>query len=542
MTAVTPYRSDLTPGRDGFAQLAHAEWTKFRTVRGWLIAVIIAILVTAGIGVLYGSVTTVSCAVNNGKWLYGEACMTPLPPAGPGGELVIDRYMFVHQPLAGDGSITVRLTSMTGLLPGPNQMGPGPSSAPGSGAGSGLGLTQPGLEPWAKAGILITPSLSQGSAYAAMMVAAGHGVRMQWNYTGDTPGQPGAVGPANPRWLRLTRAGDVITGYDSADGTHWTEVGSVTLPGLPATVQAGLFATSPDETRASAAFAGGNSIDVGPTEVTAVFDHVTLSRSSLPWRGDYVGAVQAGIGEYHQAGGQFTVTGAGDIAPRPYERTSQLGPAVTLTDYLLGTFMALIAVAVVATMFITGEYRRGLIRTTLAASPRRGRVLAAKAIVIGAVAFVAGVTGATGAVVIGGAIVRHRDYYQWPASTPTEVRVIIGTGLLLAVAAILTLAVGTVLRRGVGAVAIVIVAIVLPYFVSVTRIAPATVGEWLLRITPAAGFAIQQPYPAYSQVTATYLPVDGYFPLAEWSGFAVLCAWAVLALAAAAYLLRRRDA
>ena len=45
-------------------------------------------------------------------------------------------------------------------------------------------------------------------------------------------------------------------------------------------------------------------------------------------------------------------------------------------------------------VFITGEYRRGMIRTTLAASPRRGRVLAAKAIVIGSVTFVAGLTGA----------------------------------------------------------------------------------------------------------------------------------------------------
>ena len=56
----------------------------------------------------------------------------------------------------------------------------------------------------------------------------------------------------------------------------------------------------------------------------------------------------------------------------------------------MGTFAGLIAVIVVATIFITAEYRRGRIRITLAASPRRGRVLAAKAIVIGSVTFVAG--------------------------------------------------------------------------------------------------------------------------------------------------------
>ena len=67
----------------------------------------------------------------------------------------------------------------------------------------------------------------------------------------------------------------------------------------------------------------------------------------------------------------------------------------------MGTFAGLIAVIVVATMFITAEYRRGLIRITLAASPRRGRVLAAKAVVIGSVTFVAGLVAAAAAVIFG---------------------------------------------------------------------------------------------------------------------------------------------
>ena len=84
-------------------------------------------------------------------------------------------------------------------------------------------------------------------------------------------------------------------------------------------------------------------------------------------------------------------------------------PATTIADYLLGTFAGLIAVIVVATMFITAEYRRGLIRTTLAASPRRGRVLAAKAIVIGSVTFVAGLVAPAVAVTVGEqAVARQR--------------------------------------------------------------------------------------------------------------------------------------
>ncbi len=89
------------------------------------------------------------------------------------------------------------------------------------------------------------------------------------------------------------------------------------------------------------------------------------------------------------------MTGSGDIAPP----VDPAGPAVataTIERCLAGTFAGLIAVVVVAAMFITAEYRRGLIRTTLAASPRRGRVLAAKAIVIGAVTFAAGLAAAVG--------------------------------------------------------------------------------------------------------------------------------------------------
>ena len=94
---------------------------------------------------------------------------------GPNGEPVSDSFYFVHQPLGANGTITARVTSLTGLVPAGNLHTPTPSM-------------QPGLEEWAKAGIIIKASANPGSAYAAMMVAAGHGVRMQWNYTGDTAG------------------------------------------------------------------------------------------------------------------------------------------------------------------------------------------------------------------------------------------------------------------------------------------------------------------------------------------------------------------
>jgi len=208
----------------------------------------------------------------------------------------------------------------------------------------------------------------------------------------------------------------------------------------------------------------------------------------------------------------------------------------------VGTFAGLIAVVVVAAMFMTAEYRRGLIRTTLAATPRRGRVLAAKAFVIGLVAFVTGLVAAAVAVPIGIRLDRGEGQYVLPVTLLTEVRVLAGTAALLAVAAVFAVAVGTMLRRSAAAVAAVIVVIVLPYILGVAGLLPEGAGEWLLRLSPAAAFAIQQSMPQYPQVANVYTPANGYFPLAPWAGFAVLCGYAALALGAAFFLLRRRDA
>ena len=321
----------------------------------------------------------------NQATLGGPGCALTF---GPGGEAVTDSFYFVHQPLAGSGSITVRATSLAGSY--------SPGGAPGQEAKSAL-------QPWAKAGIIIKASTRPGSAYAAIMVTGGHGVRMQYDYTHDTPGLAGAVSAAAPRWLRLTRSGDIITGYDSADGTHWTRVGTATCPGCP-TVQAGLFATSPTSSKLISQSVTGSSSGGQSTQATAAFDHVTLQGTppGSRWTGTSIGgghnpANPEQGGGYRLSGRTFTVTGSGDIAPPARRHGRQRLVAHTLA----GTFAGLIAVIVVGAMFITAEYRRGLIRTTLTASPRRGRVLAAKAIVLGAVTFAAGLPAATIALLTG---------------------------------------------------------------------------------------------------------------------------------------------
>lgn len=490
----------------GFGRLLHAEWTKFRTVRGWVVGMIVVALATVGIALADHS----SCGAVAPGHARTVGCSAP---AGPDGEAVTDSFYFVRQPLTGDGALTVRLTSL--------------ASAGGRG----------GLAPWSKAGIIVQAGARPGAAYAAMLVTAGHGVRMQYDYTGDIAGAPRGVSAASARWLRLTRSGDTVTGYQSADGTHWTRVGAAHLPGLPATVQAGLFAASPGASRVRSQSITGSSSAGALSLATARFDHVSLRgrRPGGAWHGGAVGNRLPGEGFRH-AGGAFTVTGTGDIAPlvsggTPIERTQ------------FGAFAGLIAVIVVAAMFMTAEYRRGLVRVTFAASPGRGRVLAAKAAVIGAVTFAAGLAGSAAALAIGERLLRANGNFILPASALTEVRVVAGTAALLALAAVLALAVGTILRSSAGAITAVVAGMVLPYFFAVALPAlPAGAADWLLRLTPAAGFAIQQTLVPYQQVAASYTPANGYFPLPPWAGFAVLCAYAAAALALAVVALRRRDA
>jgi ABC-type transport system involved in multi-copper enzyme maturation permease subunit len=405
---------------------------------------------------------------------------------------------------------------------------------------------KPGLQPWSKAGIILKQNTTQGSAYVAIMVTGSHGVRLQYNYTADIAGPADtqtAISAASPRWLRLTRTGGTFTGYESADGTHWTTVATVHLAWLSGTVQAGLFATSPDHSVTSTHL-GGASSSGGPTRATAVFDHITLPGGSAgaAWSGTQAGGGgpdHQGLG-FQQTADTVTVTGSGDIAPVVGGAGGGGGQGIERT--LIGAFAGLIVLIVLATLFITSEYRRGLIRTTLAASTHRGRVIAAKAIIIGAVSFLAGLAAAAVAVPLGEHILRANGNAIYPVSTLTEMRVIVGTAALLAVVAVLALAVGAILRRSATAITLVVAAIVLPYILATAQALPAGASQWLLRLTPAAGFAIQQSFTQYPQVAAAYTPSNGYYPLTPWAGFAVLCGYTAAALALAVYFIRRRDA
>jgi ABC-type transport system involved in multi-copper enzyme maturation permease subunit len=137
---------------------------------------------------------------------------------------------------------------------------------------------------------------------------------------------------------------------------------------------------------------------------------------------------------------------------------------------------------------------------------------------------------------------RNHGQVVLPVSALTTVRVIVGTAAMLGVAAIFATAIGALVRRSAVAIAIVIVAVVMPFLLDVLNVLPSGAGAWALRLTPAAGLAVEQSTPQYPQVTTAYSPAQGIYPLPPWAGFLVLCCYAAAALGLALIVLRRRDA
>jgi uncharacterized repeat protein (TIGR03806 family) len=121
---------------------------------------------------------------------------------------------------------------------------------------------------WAKAGIMIRDSLAPDSRHAFICVTPGNGTAFQRRVTTGGPSDhTGGPNLAAPYWVRLNRAGGVITASVSANGTSWSTVGTLSLT-FPTNALIG-FAVTAHNNSAMAA---------------AVFDHVqTKSVDLLNW-------------------------------------------------------------------------------------------------------------------------------------------------------------------------------------------------------------------------------------------------------------------
>lgn len=480
-------------------ELPHRSWVRFRRP-GRLVALASAGLVVIVFGLLVAFGIRSECP--------DGPC--PAPPTAADGSHVSDRFWFLHRDLGPNGSITARLTSMTGTItyPPPNH-----------------DEIVSGLVPWAKTGVIIKDGLDQGSSYAALAMTGAHGLRFQYDYTHDVAGAAGGVFTDAPRWMRLVRNDDTVTGYESPDGKQWSEVGSATLANLPETVQVGFFATSPGDLTLREVGLGGALEEVRFTQATGVFDSVTLEGAAAgDWRSESVGHMNATDWEKkHNAsgagatGGVVTVSGTGDVGPLAEDGMR------TIENALPGLAIGLIVLLVSGARF-------GAQAGAGPGPSSRGQTLADAVVVAGA-GFVTGLVAVGVTLPASLAVLAANEVPVQSIGMLTGVRVALGLAVVLALCAVIAYALGRLLKRGWLAALAAVAVIALPYAVTAFPFLPDEVARWLLRLTPAAGFAVQQTAVEYPQVTAHFAPSAGYFPLPGWAGLAVLCAYTLVILA-----------
>jgi ABC-type transport system involved in multi-copper enzyme maturation permease subunit len=192
---------------------------------------------------------------------------------------------------------------------------------------------------------------------------------------------------------------------------------------------------------------------------------------------------------------------------------------------LTGVYLAQLAIGVLGVLVITGEYATGMIRATLSAVPRRLPVLWAKLAVFASVTLLLMLVSSFAAFLVGQ---RLLGSHGTTLSSPHALRAVVGVALYVTVVAVLAIGLGFIIRSTAGGIATLFgLLLVLP---AIGHVLPTSWQQHVLPYLPSnAGGALY-----------TLKPDPG--TLAPWTGFGVMCLWALAAVIAAVVLLRRRDA
>jgi len=175
-----------------------------------------------------------------------------------------DSFQYVWQPWYGDGQIVAHVQSVQNT------------------------------DPWAKAGLMFRETLDQDSRNTTLFVSPSSGISIQGRTTTD--GASVSVATTNgltaPRWISLVRQGNVLSGYQSADGVNWDLVG-VQTNNMTNAIYVGLAVTSKSNSVLN----------------TSIFDHVTVNGA---WLHQDIGDVGvAGSSTIDYSNGVCTVAGSG---------------------------------------------------------------------------------------------------------------------------------------------------------------------------------------------------------------------------------------
>jgi ABC-type transport system involved in multi-copper enzyme maturation permease subunit len=220
------------------------------------------------------------------------------------------------------------------------------------------------------------------------------------------------------------------------------------------------------------------------------------------------------------------------IAVIEMSRWSQLSLQARLTidpiDKSLGGWhLAQLALAILGVMTMTGEYHTGMIRSSLMAVPRRLPVLWSKLLVFSAVTLALMVAGAFIGFLAAQAIFAEH-HVNATLGSAHALRAIFGAALVSTATGAMCIALGTIVRRTAGGIAL---------FVGVFYVLPG-----LVEILPAATVNAVAPYLPSTVTSGLAQALAQPNSFTPWGGFALFCGYTAVVIVIAALLLERRDA
>jgi ABC-2 type transport system permease protein len=201
--------------------------------------------------------------------------------------------------------------------------------------------------------------------------------------------------------------------------------------------------------------------------------------------------------------------------------------ATALSLALFGVPFAMIALGVLGVLTTSGEYSSGMIRSTLAAVPRRLPVLWSKAAVFAVIAFVVGAASAVVAFLISSGVLSGTAKAM-SISDSGVLRSLLGVGVYLGLVGVIGVALGALLRSTAGGISALV-----GTFLLVPGLMSLLPKSWRADITPYLPSNAGESIFALQHSTGT---------LTAGAGLLVLLGWTALALGGAAYRLMHSDA
>jgi hypothetical protein len=232
--------------------------------------------------------------------------------------------------------------------------------------------------------------------------------------------------------------------------------------------------------------------------------------------------VMIGFGAIATAVSTGSITGPQDGDGGPF------GGGGTLSTVLTGANFAVLLIGVLGSLAGAREYGSRMITATVAAVPRRGQVVVAKTVALAAVVIPTALIAVMGTYGVGMGILSANDAATVSLTDDGVLTSLLGMAGYLTAIALLGLGLGIVLRSVAGSIGAVVGGILI-----LPNLAGALLPDsWdtVLKFLPSSAAS------AFTEVTAA-----GGSTLSAGAGVAVLAAWVVAVIGAAAFTIRRRD-